>query len=602
MGHREHHHFSAGRLQRYLLRKALLHRMSKRARDDAAGASGDAPIGGDKTDIALSVDETNKLRADLGLKPLDEAKTDEAKENWLKEEAQLKADMFDEADEEAAYEASDLSGLKVAHQTSELKDGSILEGTGDQINLKKYEDELENVNLKDMQTAKRNAKRKVYSAGDRGHNPFDDHEFNEDGSINTNKRKILEKYDDDAERNREALLEDKQKIVITETGAAVAAKSLIEDEVGEEDQEAARMKQKISQTLQVKFQAIKEQYTEDEVAAFKKPGDKKMRKKKKMRTKTETIEWDVQPESGQISKDHGSRDSSTKAKAEALSIQAKLAAKQSSYTKALSKAYENSQKLVDGDDECEEEYDELSTALERARRLELAKKSQKTDLKDFMVKPKDKKDAADDALVLTGTIEFCRGITQDEAPKQAAVAVDESEPTQEEADEEMQVAEDKDEDSDDDDDGNFVGERNLGRGLGGALEMIRNRGSLKDSVEMVLGRNEDEKSLQVNDADDRVALDAEGKKLSKFRLEYRDKFGRLLSQKEAFRQLSYGFHGKGPGKSKIEARQRKIAEQQRVKKTAQAGTTPMSLVALEITQKKSRQAHMVIGGAGRMDL
>merc|ERR1712086_1130158 len=225
----------------------------------------------------------------------------------------------------------------------------------------------------------------------------------------------------------------------------------------------------------------------------------------------------------------------------------------------------------------------------RARRLELAKKSQKTDLKDFMVKPKDKKDAADDALVLTGTIEFCRGITQDEAPKQAAVAVDESEPTQEEVE-------------DSDDDGNFVGERNLGRGLGGALEMIRNRGSLKDSVEMVLGRNEDEKSLQVNDADDRVALDAEGKKLSKFRLEYRDKFGRLLSQKEAFRQLSYGFHGKGPGKSKIEARQRKIAEQQRVKKTAQAGTTPMSLVALEITQKKSRQAHMVIGGAGRMDL
>ena len=206
--------------------------MSKRARDDAVG---DAPIGGDKTDIALSVDETNKLRADLGLKPLDEQKVDEAKENWLKEEAQrtesaaadelkkklekaknkrelnkkskkksiaqeardageemsaadwvrhnkqvvdaraaeaqAKADMFDEADEEAAYEASDLSGLKVAHQTSELKDGStviltlkdesILQGTGDQINLAKYEDELENVNLKDTQMAKRNTKRKV---------------------------------------------------------------------------------------------------------------------------------------------------------------------------------------------------------------------------------------------------------------------------------------------------------------------------------------------------------------------------------------------------------------------------------------------------------
>merc|ERR1712086_492672 len=205
MGIGEHHHFSAGRLQRYLLRKALLHRMSKRARDDAAGASGDAPIGGDKTDIALSVDETKEnwlkeeaqrtesAAADELKKKLEKARNkrelnkkskkksiaQEARDageemsaaDWVRHnkqvvdaraaEAQLKADMFDEADEEAAYEASDLSGLKVAHQTSELKDGStviltlkdesILEGTGDQINLKKYEDELENVNLKDMQ-------------------------------------------------------------------------------------------------------------------------------------------------------------------------------------------------------------------------------------------------------------------------------------------------------------------------------------------------------------------------------------------------------------------------------------------------------------------
>ena len=33
-----------------------------------------------------------------------------------------------------------------------------------------------------------------------------------------------------------------------------------------------------------------------------------------------------------------------------------------------------------------------------------------------------------------------------------------------------------------------------------------------------------------------------------FVLEYRDKNGRLLSTKEAFRQFSYQFHGKSPGK------------------------------------------------------
>merc|ERR1712028_57925 len=297
--------------------------MSKRSREDEGVEGDNAPVGGDSNDVTLSVDATNKLRAELGLRPLDEQKTDEAKENWLKEEAQRteaaaadelkkklekaknkrelnkkskKKSIAEEAREagedmsaadEEAYDATDLSGLKVAHNTSELQDGStviltlkdehILEGTGDQINLKKYEDELENVNLKDNQVAKRNAKRKAYDGGNRGHNPFDDHEFNEDGSINTSKRKILEKYDDDAERNREDLLDDKQQIVITETGAAVAAKSLIEDEVGEEDEEAARMKRKISETLQVKFQAIKEQYTADEMASFKKPaGQKKM--------------------------------------------------------------------------------------------------------------------------------------------------------------------------------------------------------------------------------------------------------------------------------------------------------------------------------------
>ena len=31
------------------------------------------------------------------------------------------------------------------------------------------------------------------------------------------------------------------------------------------------------------------------------------------------------------------------------------------------------------------------------------------------------------------------------------------------------------------------------------------------------------------------------------KLEYRDEFGRKLTQKEAFRQLCYKFHGYGPG-------------------------------------------------------
>jgi U4/U6.U5 tri-snRNP-associated protein 1 len=199
-------------------------------------------------------------------------------------------------------------------------------------------------------------------------------------------------------------------------------------------------------------------------------------------------------------------------------------------------------------------------------------------------------DKTEDGLVLTGTIEFCRGIQQVEEPaakpKPAAVEmeVDEDQPV-----DEPQEAEDGSS-SEEDDDG-FAQERMLGRGLGGALDMMRNRGSLKDVNEAVLGRNDDEKNVNVNEPNEAVFFDEEKTKKINARLEYRDKFGRLLSQKEAFRQLSYGFHGKGPGKGKIESRQRKIAEAQRLKKVAQAGETPTTLLALDIAQKNPTSTH-----------
>ncbi|VEL43970.1 unnamed protein product [Protopolystoma xenopodis] len=45
------------------------------------------------------------------------------------------------------------------------------------------------------------------------------------------------------------------------------------------------------------------------------------------------------------------------------------------------------------------------------------------------------------------------------------------------------------------------------------------------------------------------------------RLEYVDDLGRRLNSKEAFRQLSHKFHGKGSGKRKTEKRMKKIEEE-----------------------------------------
>lgn len=44
------------------------------------------------------------------------------------------------------------------------------------------------------------------------------------------------------------------------------------------------------------------------------------------------------------------------------------------------------------------------------------------------------------------------------------------------------------------------------------------------------------------------------------KIEYRDEDGRLLTQKEAFRQMSYKFHGHGPKQKKQEKRRKEINE------------------------------------------
>lgn len=45
------------------------------------------------------------------------------------------------------------------------------------------------------------------------------------------------------------------------------------------------------------------------------------------------------------------------------------------------------------------------------------------------------------------------------------------------------------------------------------------------------------------------------------KLDYIDDNGRILNAKEAFRYLSHKFHGKGPGKNKIEKRLKKVEQE-----------------------------------------
>jgi len=79
----------------------------------------------------------------------------------------------------------------------------------------------------------------------------------------------------------------------------------------------------------------------------------------------------------------------------------------------------------------------------------------------------------------------------------------------------------------------------VSKSMSSTLELLRSRGGIKElEVESVTGRPSDKRIDDVNKDGDT------------FRLDYLDERGRPMTPKEAFRRLSYRFHGKAPGKIK----------------------------------------------------
>lgn len=94
----------------------------------------------------------------------------------------------------------------------------------------------------------------------------------------------------------------------------------------------------------------------------------------------------------------------------------------------------------------------------------------------------------------------------------------------------------------DDDQLGFVHRQPLvGRGMASTLSLLQGSGELRRTDELA-GRAKDSRQYDPSSTDLGV------------KLEYRDEFGRKLTQKEAFRQLSYKFHGYGPSQKKKEKR------------------------------------------------
>lgn len=69
-----------------------------------------------------------------------------------------------------------------------------------------------------------------------------------------------------------------------------------------------------------------------------------------------------------------------------------------------------------------------------------------------------------------------------------------------------------------------------------------------------------------------------------------------MTMKEAFRELSHKFHGKGPGKTKQEKRQRKYQDELKTKRMKSSDTPLMSAEKMREAQARSKTPYLVLSG------
>eukprot|EP00537_Pseudo-nitzschia_pungens_P013490 CAMPEP_0172387498 /NCGR_PEP_ID=MMETSP1061-20121228/4792_1 /TAXON_ID=37318 /ORGANISM="Pseudo-nitzschia pungens, Strain cf. pungens" /LENGTH=814 /DNA_ID=CAMNT_0013117149 /DNA_START=140 /DNA_END=2584 /DNA_ORIENTATION=- len=161
-------------------------------------------------------------------------------------------------------------------------------------------------------------------------------------------------------------------------------------------------------------------------------------------------------------------------------------------------------------------------------------------------------------------------------------------------------------------DGSTARSVGVGRGLSSFVSMLRTTGEITGrhgGKEELRGRAKDERNYDNYEPLDLQNVVTIGhnatekdRELAKreIKLEYRDKHGRLLTQKEAYRDLCYQFHGHGASKKKEEKRLKQIAREQAEARMASGqvsaardGTTVGTLGALRATQKATGKAFVV---------
>nr|XP_057942758.1 U4/U6.U5 tri-snRNP-associated protein 1 [Doryrhamphus excisus] len=672
----------------------------------AQSASGDA---------SLSIEETNKLRAKLGLKPLEmnddkkELGTKEeplvaetinpsliqkqkdikeklaamkekrllnqklgkvktlAEDDWLddttawveksrkaakeKEMAEKRAKLLEEMDQEfgvsslveeefgqsrnSTYTAHDLKGLKVQHKVDSFGEGqTVILTLQDKGVLEEEEDVLENVGLVDREKAEKNVELKKKKPD---YKPYEEEESVED-MVTFKSRTVLSKYDEEIDG------EKKKSFRLNAGGFAD----------GTRERELQVMREVLrsqAQSLEMPSLTIaSEYYSPQEMVGFKKT----KRRVKKIRKKDKTNVADFLLLDDTRNTDFGSR---TRGRGRKDENEYNDETKDGRWPHEVAQMSDDvrtaEMEMSDDEDftppepsvmEEDEAEQELQKQLEKQRKLK-----QKQLLKDSgekiaeQIKRLAKDDPDNDPerrsnIVFNATSEFCRTLGDIPTYGLSGNREDQEDIMDFEQEEEKEGAGDSNSDMDDNIGWSTVNldeeqkhpdfatgsatildeEPIVNSGLAAALHLCKNKGLLETEVQKV-ARVKATKGALPNDnycIEDKMGFDDKYSRREEYRgftqdfkdkdgykpdvkIEYVDESGRKLTPKEAFRQLSHRFHGKGSGKMKTERRMKKLEEEALLKKMSSSDTPLGTVALLQEKQKSQKTPYIVLSGSGK---
>merc|ERR1719262_1448016 len=116
------------------------------------------------------------------------------------------------------------------------------------------------------------------------------------------------------------------------------------------------------------------------------------------------------------------------------------------------------------------------------------------------------------------------------------------------------------------------------------LAYLRARAQMGNDQESHKNRKSDNRPLEMSTVDGDI------------KLEYRDDYGRVQTPKEAFRAISWKFHGKVPGRKNMERRLLRLEHEMRLKSMNPFEQLP-TLRALRHVQASDAKPYMVLSGA-----